>query len=1013
MKIASLAIKNHQFTNIVLLLLVITGIFSFISMPRSEDPQISIPGGTITVVLPGADPADLEEKVVNPIEEALNELKDIRKLEANASDGLANITIEFDIGSDPDEKFSDVIEKVNTVRDELPQEIAFLKLNQWKSNDVKIIQGAIVSDTAPYKIMEEEADRLKDEIEKVTGIEKVEIMAFPAQEVHIYLDFEKIAALNIPLNRIIQSIQSENTNIPGGHISIGDRKFNIITSGSFDNIAAVENTIVDSKNGSILYLKDIAEVKVDYEKEKYLARTNGEKSIFITATQKVGTNIYDVMDQINQKIAEFELTLPPGIKFSRIVDQTESVSYRLTGFFMNLLQGLILVGFVVLLAVGIRAASIVMLAIPTSILIGIAALDVTGFGLEQMSIAGLVIALGLLVDNAIVVVENITRFLKNGFHGAEAADKATSQIGWAIVSSTVTTVLAFVPLIMMQDKTGDFIRSMPTSVVYTLTASLFVSLTFTPYLASKFLKYKEGAKRSFTSRFLEDFIATRYRQRLMFALKRPWLIIGISTIVFLGSLSLFPLVGVTFFPKAEKPQFFINITAPEGSSLQKTNSIVSEIEKDLTEYPEIKTIAANIGKGNPRIYYNVFPKHEQANVGQILVELQSFEREILESMITRLRVRYTMYPGATIEIKQLEQGPPVEAPIAIKIKGDNLEMLKQVSFDVEKMFESTEGVININNPLKTTRTDLHVNIHREKALMYGVPIHEIDRTVRAVTAGLGISKYRDRNGKEYDILVKSLAGNDPKLADFEKVSVSSVTGMQVPLSQIATIELKATPLKISHHMLQRTVTITADVAGETMVTKSTNEIIKKLENYNFPKGYRYYVAGELESQQESFGGMFKAVLIAILGIFGVLVLQFRSYTQPLIVFSAIPLAIIGSIFALLITGYTFSFTAFVGITSLVGIVVNSSIILVDYTNQLRREGKPMEEALQLAAETRFTPIILTTGTTIGGLLPLTLGGGTLWAPMGWTIIGGLLMSTFLTLIVVPVLYKLFSKAEIS
>ncbi|GJQ63128.1 MAG: multidrug transporter AcrB [Melioribacteraceae bacterium] len=1013
MKIASLAIKNHQFTNIVLLLLVITGILSLISMPRSEDPQISIPGGTITIVLPGADPADLEEKVVNPIEEALNELEDIRKLEANASDGLANITIEFDIGSDPDEKFSDVIEKVNTVRDELPEEIAFIKLNQWKSNNVKIIQGAIVSDSAPYKILEEEAERLKDEIEKVTGIEKVEIMGFPEQEIHIYLDFQKIAALNIPLNRIIQSIQSENTNIPGGHISIGDRKFNIITSGSFDNISALENTIIDSKNGNILYLKDIAEVKVDYEKEKYLARTNGKNSVFITATQKVGTNIYDVMDQINVKITEFETTLPPGITFSRIVDQTESVSYRLTGFFMNLLQGLILVGFVVLLAVGIRAASIVMLAIPTSILIGIAALDLSGYGLEQMTIAGLVIALGLLVDNAIVVVENITRFLKNGFSGNEAADKATSQIGWAIVSSTVTTVLAFVPLIMMQDKTGDFIRSMPTSVVYTLTASLFVSLTFTPYLASKFLKYKEGAKRSFTSRFLEDFIATRYRQRLKFALKRPWVIIGISTIVFFGSLSLFPLVGVTFFPKAEKPQFFINITAPEGSSLQKTNSIVGEIEEDLTEYPEIKTIAANIGKGNPRIYYNVFPKHEQANVGQILVELKSFEREVLESMITTLRARYDTYAGATIEIKQLEQGPPVEAPIAIKIKGDNLEMLKQLSFDVEKMFESTEGVININNPLKTTRTDLHVNIHREKALMYGVPIHEIDRTVRAVTEGLNVSKYRDNNGKEYDILVKSLAGNDPKLADLEKVSVASVTGMQVPLSQIATIELKATPLKISHHMLQRTVTITADVAGETMVTKSTNEIINKLENYNFPKGYRYYVAGELESQQESFGGMFKAVLIAILGIFGVLVLQFRSYTQPLIVFSAIPLAIIGSIFALLITGYTFSFTAFVGITSLVGIVVNSSIILVDYTNQLRREGKPMEEALQLAAETRFTPIILTTGTTIGGLLPLTLGGGTLWAPMGWTIIGGLLMSTFLTLIVVPVLYKLFSKTEIS
>ena len=296
--------------------------------------------------------------------------------------------------------------------------------------------------------------------------------------------------------------------------------------------------------------------------------------------------------------------------------------------------------------------------------------------------------------------------------------------------------------------------------------------------------------------------------------------------------------------------------------------------------------------------------------------------------------------------------------------------------------------------------------------MFGVPIADIDRTVRAAITGISVSKYRDTAGKEYDIVIRLPINKKPNLEDFDKIYINSYSGQAIPLKQLATIRFKSGPQLISHYDLDRNMMVTSDVKANVSVNETTQEIIKKLDNYNWPKGYHYYVGGELESQEESFGGMQQAVLIAIIGIFGVLVLQFRSYIQPLIVFSALPLAIIGSVYALLITGNTFSFTAFVGITSLVGIVINNSIILVDYTNQLRAEGKELIEALKEAGETRFMPIILTTGTTVGGLLPLTLGGGTLWAPMGWTIIGGLVVSTFLTLIVVPVLYKIFGRFEV-
>jgi multidrug efflux pump subunit AcrB len=680
-----------------------------------------------------------------------------------------------------------------------------------------------------------------------------------------------------------------------------------------------------------------------------------------------------------------------------------------------MLQGLVLVGIVVLLAVGFRASIIVMLVIPFSIFIGVGALDFSGYGLQQMSIVGLVIALGLLVDNAIVVTENIARFMKLGYNAFEAAVKGTSQIAWAIVSSTLTTLLAFVPIIMMQNVTGDFIRSMPLTVVFTLTASLLLSLTLTPYLSSKFIKIesKDNGKESRLRKALNRLIETKYRRTLDVALSKPKTVVVISVIVFFASLTLFPVVGVSFFPKAEKEMFLINVQTPEGTSLDYTDKVVREVEKSLNKNDFVSLYAANVGHGNPRVYYNMVQSYEKQNFAMLFVELNTRDREIFDSVINDLRNEFDSYQGAKIEVKEFEQGPPVAAPIEIRIIGENLDVLKKISKDVEDMFESSEGTVNINNPLGTSKTDLRVNINRAKAGMLGVQIAEIDKTVRAAVAGLNISKYRDEEGKEYNIILRLPVNKKTVLEDFDKVYISSVNGSQVPLKQVASLQFESSPMKINHYNLERNVTITSDVISGYSVNAVTKKILNKLKNYDWPRGYNYYAAGELESRQESFGGMLQAIIIAMVGIFGVLVLQFKSYSQPLIVYSAIPLAIVGSVLALFITGYSFSFTAFVGITSLVGIVVNNSILLVDCTNQLRREGKEILEALKIAGETRFIPIILTTATTVGGLVPLTLGGGTLWAPMGWTIIGGLLVSTILTLVVVPVLYKIYTPTNIS
>jgi multidrug efflux pump subunit AcrB len=1007
MRLPGIAINNSRFTIMVVILLALFGVNAIVNMPKSEDPPVSKPGSSIFVIYPGAGPEDLEQLVIDPIEEALNELDDIKSINSRCEDGLASVAIEFLAGSDPDEKFSDVNEKINSVSSQLPPEIVQLETMKWSISDTNFMQLALTSDSAGYRELEKYADRLKRKLSRVPNIKRANILGFPEQEIRVSLNLEKMAHMKIPLNRVLGVIRAANQNIPGGTIDSGGRRFNIKTSGSFESLREIEDTVIHTEGTKVVYLRDIAAVHLDYEDSKHVARFKKIPAVFVTVTQKENTNIFAIMEKLEPLVEEFSSQLPTSIQLYKVHDQSESVDTRLRDFFINLVQGIILVGIVIFLAIGIRGSLIVMTAIPFSLLMGLGFIYLNGYGLQQISISGMVITLGLLVDNAIVVTENISRFRTQGANRIEAAIKGTSQIGWAIVSATATTVLAFLPIAMMQDVSGEFIRSMPLTVIYTLSASLLIALAVTPLMSTGLMRsIQPGRFRSALDRFID----TRYSHWLSYALKKPKTIIAAAFLVFVCSLALGPLVGLSFFPKTDKNVFFINIEAPSGTSLDKTDTIAKEIEGILDRQPEVAFYTTNIGRSNPRIYYNIIEKRNRSNIGQFFVQLKdNIQLEQTNDVIERLRHTFSNYPKARLEIKELEQGPPVNAPVEIKIQGEKMEMIKKIARDVETMFRQTPGLINIDNPLDSARTDLRVRVNRDKAAMHGIRLDDIDRSVRMAVAGIPISQYRDKEGNDYDIVVRSTFESEVGLEVFDKIFLPCAGGQLIPLKEVATIELSTNSSLINHFNLQRSATVTADVLRGRSTPKITERLIRKLDGYHWPEGYYYEVWGEKKSQEESFGGMGSAILLAIIAIFAVLVLQFRSFMQPLIVYAALPLAIIGSILGLLITGYTFSFTAFVGLTSLVGIVVNNSIILVDYTNQLRKEGKDIVAALQEAGETRFTPIILTTMTTIGGLLPLTLRGGELWAPMGWTIICGLLTSTVLTLIIVPVLYRLFCR----
>ncbi len=1032
MKLPRLAIEQHQFTLVMVLLLTLMGVVSFFTMPRSEDPQFDFPSALVVAVFPGANPDDMEQLVVDPLEEAINEIEDLKKIETTIRDGVATIFVEFLNGTDPDEAHSDVIEAVADARSDLPENLASLKVEKQSPTNVNILQLALTSETASYGRLRRQAERLETLMERVPGVKRVETWAYPDEEVRVSVNLERMRELGLGLGQVADAIRAGSANIPGGNFDAGGRRFNIRTSGDFESLDDVRRTVVAARSDRIVYLEDVAEVAYGYADETHRARHNGRRAVFVTAIQREGTNIFDVRDALFETADAFAERLPDGIALETVFDQSKSVSRRVSGFFTSLMQGVLLVGLVILFALGARASVIVILTVPVSIFVALGWLDFSGYGLQQMSIVGLVIALGLLVDNAIVVTENVDRFIKAGDDGRTAAIRGTTQVGWAIVSATVTTLLAFLPMVLLHTGVGDFIRSMPVTVIFTLTASLFVSLTLTPFLSSRFLRANAGSGRARTflrglfrgkksgpsaperrtpilQRLLDRLVAGPYRRTLRYTLARPALVLVTAVVVFAGSMALFPLVGVSLFPKAEKPQFLINVDLPEGASLDKTDAVARYVESVVAGHEAVTGYATNVGRGNPRVYYNNFPKNETPTHAQLLVDTNLEKAEEMTAFVGELRDRLDGYPGAEIEVKEFSQGPPVTAPIEIIIVGDELDVLRRLAAEVETILAETPGVTDLDNPSGRRKTDLKVTINRDKAGMLAIPLVEIDRTVRASMAGLPVANFRDREGEDYDIVVRLPVDGRPDVEDFDKISVAAMTGARAPLRQVARLTFEAGPTQIEHRNLARVASVTADVRDGANVAEVTERVIEKLDAMAWPPGYRYVVGGEYESREESFGGMGQALLAALLGIFGVLVLQFRSFSQPLIIFAAIPFAITGAVLALLLTGYTFSFTAFIGLTSLVGIVVNNSIILVDYANHLRRaEGRSVLDAVRMAGETRFTPIILTTLTTIGGLLPLTLRGSTMWSPLGWAIIGGLLVSTVLTLVVVPVLYKVLT-----
>ncbi len=1007
MRLTEFAVGRYQFTLVMFLLLIATGWNAAQNIPRAEDPAFPIPVVIVTVVYPGADPQDMEKLVVDPLEDAINLTADVKEIRSFAGDGMASVVVEYDWEKDAEKKYDEALREIASARLRLPADLALFEVEKANPATVNILLMALVGPNSSARVLRETAEDLQDRLEQAFGVRTVEVSGLPRPELQVAIDLAKLAQFGIPLTQVVDTLKSENALIPGGAVEAGARRFNVRTSGSYESLQEVADTVIAGNGGRIVRLKDVARVAWDYEEARYLTRFNGQRAVFIGVAQKDAMNIYKVRAGLVREIEAFRATLSPDLRLETGFDQSRNVSERLErlGIDFSIALGLVAL---TLLPLGLRAAGVVMVSIPLSMAMGVAMLYFTGFSLNQLSIAGFVLSLGLLVDDSIVVTENIERFLRMGYSRTEAAVKATAQIYKAVLGCTATLLFAFLPLFMLPEGAGKFIKSLAAAVNYTILASLLVSLTLIPFLASRVLTEKQAHGGALLRGVMRG-IQIVYRPLLHRALGWPKLTVLFAGLLFVGVLGLVPHIGFSLFPVADVPQFTITVDAPEGSAVGETDRAVRFVEHKLLAHAEIKHVFSNTGRGNPRVYYNVFRRGTRANQGEVYAELTHYDPKTTPAFFDALRAEFAEYPGATIILRPFENGPPIAAPIAIRVLGPDLDVLGDLAGRVEATIKAVQGTRDVSNPLRLARTDLDLGIDTTRASLYGVPTASIDRTVRLAVAGESIGNFREADGDEYPIVVRApMPEGHQRIEVLNDIWVNNVAGDALPLAQFIDPQLTTAPNSISRFKRQRSVTVTAFTRSGYNTEKLTAEIMSRLESVSLPAGYRFDVAGEVEARKSSFDGLATAGLIALFGIFAVLVLEFGDFRSTAIVAGVIPLGIIGGMLALFLTGYDLSFMAVIGFIALIGIEIKNSILLVDFTHQLRDQGVGLRDAIEQAGEIRFFPILLTSLTAIGGLLPLALQGSSLYSPLAWVIIGGLVSSTFLSRLVTPAMYYLLA-----
>lgn len=1022
MLITNAAIQRRGTVYVLMFIAVVVGIYSYLTLPRESNPDITIPYVLVVTNYEGVASEDIESLITLPIERKLKGLKEVEEIRSVSAEGSSMITIEFHPDVDIDDALQWVRDKVDQAKGDLPNDLeddpSILEINL---SEFPILMVAISGDVGET-VLKGVSEELEERIEELPGVLDVVLTGARERQVRVEFDPDRLAAYRLSFAEILAAIQRENVNIPGGSIDLGEGKYLLRIPGEFTDPNQIDNLVMVTRDGRPIYYKDVATIDFTFEDRLSHARLGGKESISLAVKKRTGENIIAVADQVFALLQGARDLVPEGVSLEVTLNQSKDIRRMVNELENNILTGLILVVAVLFLFLGLRNSLFVALAIPFSMLLSFIVIQALGMTLNMVVLFSLILALGMLVDNAIVIVENVYRHMQEGNGRVKAARIAASEVGWPVISSTLTTLCAFFPMIFWPGIMGEFMKFLPITLIITLSASLFVALVINPVLCAGFMRLRptELHPREDRSRILRLYrktLETALDHSLLVALVAFGLLIGISALY--GKFG----HGLEFMPDTEPNRAFVEIKAPEGTRLDSTDLLVRQVEKLALTERDIRFVTGEAG---------VAPSGEagaesggQSHMGKVSMEfVERAERhEPSDAVLERLRRALADFAGAEIKVEKEQHGPPTGPPINIEISGENIETLQALVAQARKLIAEVPGLVDLKDDFARAKPEIQVLVDREKASLLNLSTSEISNMVKAAVSGSKLGNYR-YGQDEYDIVVRLPEDRRQRLVDIENLLIPTPGGDPVPISTVATIRLAAGFGSIRHLDQKRVVTISANTLG-----RNSNEVLKEVQAHlvelKLPGGYQLAFSGEQEEQQKAIDFLGKAFLAALFLISLVLVTQFNSLSQTLIVMTSVILSLTGVLIGLLVTNTPFGvIMTGIGVISLAGVVVNNAIVLIDYINQLRAQGLPLREALIRAGTVRFRPVMLTAVTTILGLLPMAVGisfdfrslsweiGGESaewWGPMAVAVIFGLTFATLLTLVVVPVLYKLMAR----
>jgi len=1053
MKIWSIAVDNKTAVYVLMVVIVIFGWTSYNELPREAAPDIKIPLVIVATPYIGVSPVDIEGLITQPLERELKGLKDLKQITSVSKEGLSTIQVEFNTGIDIDEGLRRVRDKVNSSRSQLPNDILEPVIREINISEFPIMYVNVGGKVGLARL-KKVADDLRDEIEAIPGVISADITGGLEPEVQVNADVYRMNAYQISFDDIANAIRSENLSIPGGSIDTKEKNLTVRVPGEFKDVSRLEDIILKMQNGKAIYLRDVASVDYSFEDRQTYARLNRTEVVSVQVRKRAGENLLRIAGQVKQIVKDKQAELPQGINLDISNDQSKFVTRMVKELENSVLTGMLLVVLSLFMFFGLKNSLLISTAIPLSMFVGFVVLSVLGITLNIVVLFSLVLVLGILVDDAIVVIENTYRHQQEyGEEPAQAAKKAAGEVFVPVLTSTVTTLSAFLPLAFWPGIVGDFMKYFPITLIITLTASLFVAYVISPVQAARWINYKRDIRRAkenlehphwykkynpFTILYhkvdesLFPLLQREYVKTLKWTLDHKGLTMGGAFGLLLFIIVLFAMFnkGVDFFPNTQPSQVTASIEMPAGTSLNVTNAVSELLERRLQKIPgrkDVEFIATSVGTSD-----NPFDFGGQGTPNKAQIAINFYEKKLrAQSTFTTLEeVRNTTLgiAGPDIRVAKQQMGPPVGAPVNIEISGEDYDQLASLSKMVQEKIKSIPGLVDLKDDYNTGRPELEVKIDREKAGMYYTSTGQIAATVRAAIAGVDASKYRVGED-QYNIRVRLKEDQRESPADLENLRITFMNRrgqlLSIPLTSVADVSRTTAVSDIKRKDQKRVVTVSGDVEGRVQ-SEVINDVNTRLGGLALPSGYKIKLTGSQEEQQKAADFLSSAFIITLLLVFLIMVAEFNSLKVPFVILISVILSLIGVMLGLVVTGTPASVVMTgVGVVALAGIVVRNGIVLLDFVkHKLSDGGMSLEEALLEAGRIRLRPVLLTAAATVLALVPLATGfdfdwrelhfiigaeSAEFWRPLAVAIIFGLTISTFLTLVIVPTVYSLLDE----